>query len=180
MQLFTLALISSACMVSGAVLALHKQNGSLPVMPEVDLTRYQGKWFEIARLPARFERKCAGDVTAEYTLELKGTVCVVNSCREANGHLRQSKGTAELEDPRGPASKLKVRFFWPFYGKYWILGLDPHYRWALVGTPDRRYLWILSRSPHLDRDIYTRILDKARDLGFNTSRVRRTHQTGSI
>lgn len=180
MRLSTLTLFSSACIVSGAALAFHKQNDSLPVVPDVDLAKHQGKWFEIARLPARFERNCAGDVTAEYTLKREGEVQVVNACREANGRRRKAKGIARLQDANGPNSKLKVRFFWPFYGKYWILDLDRQYQRALVGTPDRRYLWVLSRSPHMPTDTYTRILAKARELGFDISRVQRTKQTANI
>lgn len=180
MRLSALTLFSSACILSGAALAFRKHNGSLPVVPDVDLARYLGKWFEIARLPARFERKCAGNVTAEYTLKREGIVQVVNACREANGHQRKAKGIAKLQHPNGPTSKLKVRFFWPFYGKYWILDVDRQYQWALVGVPDRRYLWILSLSPHLSTDTYTRILAKARELGFDVSRVQRTKQTANI
>lgn len=175
MRLSTAALLGSAGILAGVVLASRKENEPLPVAPEVDLERYQGKWFEIARLPARFERKCMGDVTAEYVLRGDGTVQVVNTCRNWGGVWKKAKGVATTRDRRGPKSKLRVRFFWPFYGDYWILQLDPGYQWALVGTPDRRYLWILSRKPELDGGIYAQLLSKARQLGFDVDKVRRTN-----
>src|SRR5689334_22509097 len=136
MRFSTLALFSSACIVSGAALAFQREHDPLPVVPDVDLKRYQGRWFEIARLPARFERECARDVTAEYTLRKDGSVRVVNTCTRKDGSRETAKGVARKRTANGPASKLKVRFFWPFYGDYWIVNLHPAYEWSLVGTPD--------------------------------------------
>lgn len=177
MRLSTLMLLSSACMVTGAALAFQKQNAPLPVVPEVDLKKYQGRWYEIARLPAYFERQCVGDVSAEYTLRSNGTVRVANSCSEKSGKRKVSKGVAKLRDAQGPASKLRVSFFWPFAGDYWILDLDADYRRVLVGTPDRRYLWILSRSPTLSQDTCRELLRKAAALGFDTGRMILTPQS---
>lgn len=177
MRVSTLALFSSACILAGAALAFRNK-ADPPVVAHVDLARYQGKWYEIARLPTRFERDCASDVTAEYQLRKDSSIAVINTCRKPNGELKQSKGTAHLRDPRGPNSKLKVSFFWPFTGDYWILKLDPQYRWSLVGTPDRRYLWLLSRSPQMEPATYQAILQTARQLGFDTNRVQRTKQSG--
>jgi apolipoprotein D and lipocalin family protein len=177
MRLSTLTLVSSICIVSGTALALSKKNLPLPVVPNVDLNRYQGKWYEIARLPARFEQQCVGDVTAEYARLKNGTVSVVNTCKNKDGHWEKSKGVAKLKDKNGPNSKLKVTFFWPFYGDYWIVDLDPSYQWALVGTPNRRYLWILSRTPELPEATYQQLLSKARDLEFDVHPIIRTKQT---
>ena len=148
------ALLSSAFVASGITLLWSKSDAALAVVPHVDLTRYQGKWYEIARLPTRFQRDCASDVTAQYTLQDDGKIEVLNACREANGKLKRAKGIARLRDKQGPNSKLKVRFFFFFSGDYWILDLDKGYKWVLVGTPNRRYLWILepnsgTQSPHL-------------------------------
>lgn len=177
MRTSRLTLLSSVCLVTGTILASQKRNAPLPVVDDVDLSHYQGKWFEIARLPARFERACAADVTAQYSLRVDGSVRVVNRCSEANGHEKIAKGIAKQRNPKGPKSQLKVSFFWPFYGDYWILDLDPQYRWALVGTPDRHYLWVLSREPELAEQTYTRLLAKARTLGFDVARVIRTRQS---
>ncbi len=172
-----MTLVSSACIVSGAALALQRRRDLLAVVPDVDLSRYQGKWYEIARLPAGFERDCAGDVTAEYTLQEDGSVRVVNTCRGNDGRWERSKGVAKLRYSNGPNLKLKVRFAWPFYGDYWILDLDATYQWALVGTPNRRYLWILSRSAELSESTYQQILAKGRELGFDVKPIIRTKQT---
>jgi apolipoprotein D and lipocalin family protein len=122
----------------------------LATVAHVDITRYAGKWFEVARIPNRFERKCVRDVTAEYTLE-KNAIRVRNSCIQADGKLRSANGKALVVDTHSNA-KLKVTFFWPFYGKYWIIGLDPNYRWAVVGEPTRKYLWVLARTSVLSDD----------------------------
>ena len=116
----------------------------------MDLARYAGKWYEIARLPNRFQRDCAANTTATYTLRPDGKITVVNECRKADGRTKSAKGTARVADPKGPNTKLKVTFFWPFSGNYWIIDLDPEYRWVVVGEPGRDYLWILSREPRLD------------------------------
>lgn len=177
MRLSYAALLSSAFVASGITLLWSKNDAALGAEPHVDLTRYQGKWYEIARLPTRFQRDCASDVTAQYTLRNDGKIEVVNACREANGKLKGAKGVARLADKQGPNSKLKVRFFLFFSGDYWILDLDDGYDWALVGTPDRRYLWILSRTPTLAPSICNQLLSKARELGFDVDRVIRTKQT---
>ena len=152
------------------------REGTLKTADQVDLKQYQGRWYEIARLPLRWEKQCAGDVTATYTLRPDGKVDVVNRCLKADGSQSVSKGTAELAKKDGPASKLKVTFFWPFAGDYWILELDPQYRWALVGTPDRNFLWILSRTPLLDKATTDQLLASAKASGFDTSKLIWTKQ----
>lgn len=143
----------------------------------VDLTRYAGKWYELARMPNRFEKKCDRDVTAEYTLD-GDTVRVVNSCVKADGETTMSKGRAKVFD-KATGAKLKVTFFWPFYGDYWILGLDPEYRWAVVGTPDRKYLWVLSRTPSLPQDEMESILKLVEARGYKRTDAVPTRQTGA-
>ena len=140
-----------------AAVALEGRKDELEVVQSVDLTRYIGRWYEIARLPNRFEKKCADSVTATYTLRSDGKVEVVNRCRKENGKYTTATGKAKVVDKKTNA-KLKVTFFWPFYGDYWILDLGPNYEYAVVGSPDRDYLWILSRTPQLDEQLVQRLL----------------------
>jgi apolipoprotein D and lipocalin family protein len=143
----------------------------LQVVPSVDLARYAGKWHEIARLPNWFQRGCATAATATYTLRPDGKVTVLNECRAAGGKVKQAKGTAKVASASGPNTKLKVTFFWPFYGDYWIIDLDPEYRWAVVGEPGRKYLWILAREPRMEEALYRRLLDRATAQGYDVSKI---------
>jgi apolipoprotein D and lipocalin family protein len=149
----------------------------LQVVPEVDLARYAGKWYEIARLPNRFQRDCVSDVTATYSLRPDGKITVLNQCRQSDGRMKSSRGTARVAGKGGPNSKLRVTFFWPFSGNYWIIDLDSDYRWAVVGEPDRKYLWILSRDPQLDESVYAQIVERIRGQGYEVSRLQRTTHT---
>ena len=156
-----------------AGMAAVDRKGELAVVGAVDLSRYAGRWYEIARLPNRFEKKCADSVTATYTLRSDGKVEVVNRCRKANGEYTTARGKAKIVDKKTNA-KLKVTFFWPFYGDYWILDLGPNYEYAVVGAPNRDYLWILSRTPQLDEQLYQRLLREMATRGFATDRMIRT------
>ena len=146
------------------------------VVPQVDLSRYAGKWFEIARLPNRFQRKCASDTTATYKLRPDGKIEVRNECRTADGGTTSATGSARVASKDGPNTKLKVTFFWPFSGDYWIIDLDKDYRWAAIGEPGRKYFWILSREPHLDEATVSGILDRARAQGYSLESLVRTRQ----
>ena len=163
-------------MVAGVTVLLRAKDPDLPLVSGLDLQRYQGKWYEIARLPSRFERKCASDVMANYTLRPDGKIAVENTCRESNGKIATTRGTARLAEKDGPTSKLKVTFFWPFAGDYWVLDLDPAYSRALVGTPNREYLWVLSRTPEMAAPQYEHVLARARELGFPIMKMERTQQ----
>jgi apolipoprotein D and lipocalin family protein len=143
-------------------------------VPSVNLDRYMGKWYEIARLPNRFQRECASDTTASYTLRPNGKITVINECRKSDGRLKSARGTARVASGKGPNTKLKVTFFWPFYGNYWIIDLDEKYRWAVVGEPDRKYLWILSREPKLDEGLYGQILARAKNQGYDVAPLLKT------
>ena len=163
------------------VRAERKEKEPLRVVPTVDLPRYAGLWYEVARLPNRFEEKCAGDVTAEYTVKGAGRLKVVNRCRKQDGRLTEAVGDAKLADKAGPNSRLKVRFapgflsFLPFvWGDYQIIELAPDYTYAVVGAPDRKYLWVLSRTPQMDEATYQRLTEAARSQGFDVSRLIRT------
>ena len=148
-------------------------------VPLVDLDRYAGEWFEIARLPNRFQRQCVGDVRASYSTRSDGRLDVVNRCRTIDGQ-SEARGVARIVDDRTFA-RLKVRFApaWlsplPFvWGDYWIIGLAPDYSWAVIGEPGRDYLWILARSPHLDDASVAAARAAARASGYDVERLVQT------
>jgi apolipoprotein D and lipocalin family protein len=143
----------------------------LAVVPRVDLGRYMGTWYEIASYPTWFQKGCAAS-TATYSLNPDGTVDVLNQCRK-EGELTAARGTAWVPDPADPA-KLRVRFFWPFSGEYWIIDLGPDYEYAVVGHPSRDYLWVLSRTPRMEADLYARILERLKRSGYDPARLVRT------
>lgn len=154
----------------------EKKKDELRVVDSVDLSRYVGTWYEIARLPNSFQKKCADSVTANYTLRADGKVDVVNRCRKPSGEYTTAKGKAKIVDKQTNA-KLKVTFFWPFYGDYWILDLGQNYEYAVVGDPSRKYLWILSRTPRMDEGLYQQLLSRMAGRGFKTEMMIRTVQT---
>jgi len=141
------------------------------VIGYVDLNRYTGTWYEIARFPNSFERglKC---VTATYTLRDDGRITILNKGHKIENPdiVKQSQGIAWVPDMTYPA-KLKVRFFWPFSGDYWIIELDPSYRFVLVGDPSMKYLWVLSRKKTLGESDYKHLLEKAKENGFDISKL---------
>jgi len=149
----------------------------LQVVPSVDLSRYVGRWYEIASIPTWFQKGCVGS-TAEYSLRPDGDIDVVNQCRrEPGGALDTARGKAWVTDPATNA-KLKVQFFWPFRGDYWIIDLGRDYDYAVVGHPSRDYLWILSRRPLMDAEMYARILERLRQKGYDVERLLKTRQPG--
>ena len=154
----------------------HAPSGPpLQTVERVDLGRYAGKWYEIATIPMSFQKGCTG-VTANYTIRPDGDVDVVNTCRKEtlDGPERQATAKAWSVDPSN--AKLVVRFFWPFTGDYWIIDLDPDYRWAVVGHPSREYLWILSRTPQMDPATYDGILARLRAQSYDTTKLVKTPQ----
>lgn len=134
-------------------------------VPYVDLERYMGKWYEIAAYPQSFQKDCVKS-RAEYSLRDDGKVNVINSCQLKNGETKVAKGTAKVVDKASNA-KLKVTFFWPFYGDYWIIDLGQDYEYVVVGAPGRDYLWILSRKPEMREAVYQRILRGIENQGFS-------------
>jgi len=147
------------------------------VVAEVDLERYTGKWYEIASFPQFFQRGCVAS-TATYALRDDGRLDVLNQCRDESfdGKLRQAEGVAWIVDPSESKAKLKVRFFWPFAGDYWIIELDSDYEYAVIGHPSREYLWILSRTPTMPADRYARVLEQIESHGYALDRLNRTPQ----
>ena len=168
-------LITLLTLIASAAIAVEDRTDELKVVQSVDLTRYVGLWYEISRLPNTFQKKCSGVVTANYTMRADGKIEVINRCLKASGKYATAKGTAKIVDKKTNA-KLKVTFFWPFYGDYWILDLGPNYEYAVVGEPGRKYLWILSRSPQMDEELYQQLLQKMAAQGFNTELMIRTSQ----
>jgi len=164
-------------LLASLLMTMAQAPATVRTVPAVDLDRYVGDWFEVARYPNWFQRKCAGDVRASYARRGDGQIDVVNRCTSADGSTSEARGVARLADA-GTSAKLKVRFgpavlsFLPFiWGDYWIIGLADDYAWAVVGTPDRKYLWILARTPRLDAAAFERALAAARASGFDTSRL---------
>lgn len=171
--------LSIAAMIVAAGFLRAASREKLPpleTVARVDLFRYMGKWYEIASFPQWFQRGCVS-TTATYTLRQDGTVEVLNQCREKalDGKGKRAKGRAWVVD-RTSNAKLKVRFFWPFSGDYWIIDLDDDYQYAVVGHPSRNYLWILSRTPQIDQGAYDGILVRLRALGYDLTPLQKTLQ----
>ena len=143
----------------------------LEVVPYVELNRYLGKWYEIAHLPIRFENGCT-DITATYSLSKDGNVSVLNECLR-DGKLKQAKGKAKVVD-KNTGAKLKVTFFWPFSADYWITDLGNNYDYAVVGTPNRKYLWILSRTPQMDDRLFSQLVESVKSKGFDANKLIKT------
>jgi apolipoprotein D and lipocalin family protein len=163
-----LAALCSGCVASSGV-------SPLKTVAHVDLARYVGTWHEIARYPNSFQKGCTGS-TATYTLREDGEIDVVNRCRDdSDGSLREAKGRAWVVDPTSNA-RLKVSFFWPFRGDYWIIGLGNDYEFAVVGAPSRKYLWVLSRTPLMDDEVFNGIMQSIEQLGFERDRVVKSAQ----
>lgn len=159
------------------LLARHNaQAQKLQTVQKVDINRYAGKWYEIASFPQRFQKGCTA-TTAEYTVCGDGTVLVVNSCNKGSltGPKDVAKGKAWVTDKETNA-KLKVQFQWPFSGKYWIIDLADDYSYAVVSHPNKKYLWILSRRPQMNEDVYAGITDRLRAKGFDLTKLRKTQQ----
>jgi len=166
-------IILSFLILSCAVQTFQAADAAAPLstVSFVDIPRYMGTWYEIAKLPNWFEKGLVG-VTANYTLLPNGKVRVLNSgyMLSFDGKLKKAKGKAVVVDKQTNA-KLKVSFFWPFYGDYWILELSENYEYVVVGTPSREFLWILSRTPQMDSALYADLVQLAAAKGFDTARL---------
>ena len=153
-----------------------REDAPLRTVPYVDLERYAGTWYEIASYPQRFQKGCTA-TTAAYALRKDGTIQVVNRCNRDSLDGRQTiaRGQARVVDRKSNA-KLEVSFFWPFWGDYWIIDLDPEYRYAVVGHPNRKYLWILSRARTMDSLVYSGILERLTAQGYDIAKLQVTLQ----
>lgn len=166
-------------MMASAVTLLAATGDStvpLQTVTHVDVNRYMGKWYEIASFPMYFQKGCVAS-TANYTLRTDGDVDVLNECRKntLDGKLKTAKGKAWIVDRKSNA-RLKVRFFWPFSGDYWIIDLDADYQYAVIGHPKRTYLWILSRSPQMDPAVYDGIIERLKKQHYDVTRLNKTLQ----
>lgn len=151
----------------------------LAVVRHVEIERYLGTWYEIARYPNRFQKECVA-VTADYSLRDDGKIRVLNACRKGNldGPIKSIEGKAWVVD-RKTNAKLKVQFFWPFRGAYWIIDLGADYDYAVVGHPNRKYLWILSRTPEMEPALYEAIAQRLPGQGYDPARLQKTLQPES-
>ncbi len=180
MRLMSLVFVMFTFLAGFAMVAPSRAaDKPLETVASVDLERYLGLWYEIASYPAWFQKNCTA-VTADYSLREDGRIKVINSCRKGSldGKAKQSTGKAKVVDAATNA-KLKVSFFGPFWGDYWVIDLDPDYQWAVVGVPNRKYLWVLSRTPQMDKEIYEGITSRLRDHGYDPARLNRTLQPES-
>ena len=166
----------------GGIGLAHAQNASPPPAPlssvaAVDVPRYMGTWYEVAKYPNWFQRKCASSTQANYSLQSDGRVKVLNRCKNEQGEWTEALGAAK-QIGGSTSAKLKVRFapewlsFIPqVWGDYWIIDLDPQYQWVVVSEPDRDYLWVLSRTPSLPAPLYQQLQAKLERLGFDLKRL---------
>ena len=155
-------------------------DGPLATIPSLDVPRYIGRWYEIAKYPNRFQKRCVGDTTAEYSLQPNGNLQVINRCRMEDGQFDEAIGAARQIGERW-SPKLEVRFapawlsFIPaVWGNYWVIDLDTDYQLVAVSEPKREYLWILSRSPKVSPDVYDNLLQRLRNKGFDTRKLEMT------
>ena len=167
-----------------SVVTIGGTDPPLRVVDSVDLNRYAGKWFEIARLPNKSQHQCAGDVVVQYAARADARVDVVKQCRAGDGQIEQAHGIARRAGDGKNNAVLQVRFapsilsFLPMVWRdYWIIGLGPDYTWSVVGAPGRDSLWILSRTPHLSNLAYEQALEIAKGNGFDVTKVVKTEHT---
>jgi len=157
-------------------------SGPLTTIASLDVPRYMGTWYEIAKYPNWFQKKCVAETKAEYRLQAGGTVQVINRCRRENGDIDEALGEARQIGP-STSPKLKVRFapswlsFLPFvWGNYWVVDLDVSYQLVAVSEPKREYLWVLSRTPTVSPDAYDALLGRLKAQGFDLNRLVLTKQ----
>ena len=176
--LIVAALAGSALLLGGCATVFSRHPVGNAAVPQpakaVELQRYLGKWYELARYEQGFQKDCDG-VTAEYALRDDGKISVLNRCRKPDGSIDDAKGTAKIVDTVTNA-KLKVSFFGPFYGDYWVLDHADDYSWSIVGEQSGRYLWLLSRDATPGQDKFDALIARARALGYDTSMLRITKQ----
>lgn len=178
-----LSAAAATAVMTGVTLAYARKKKKdnyqlLDVVKQVDLDKYMGEWYEIARMPAHFEKECYR-ATATYSKNEDGTINVVNTCHknDVNGPLKVVTGKAFIADKETNA-KLKVQFFWPFKGDYWILDIGDSYEYALVGEPSRKNMWILSRTSEISLEALQSLVERANSKGFDTEKLIYTEQMG--
>lgn len=172
----TLRLLALALLCWGAS-AGAQTSAPLAPIAALDVPRYMGTWYEIAKYPAWFQRRCVSGTSAQYSLLEGGRVQVLNRCKMANGEWNEALGVAR-QLGGATSAQLKVRFapdwlsFIPMvWGDYWVVALDPQYQWSIVSEPSRQYLWILSRTPTLPRATYEQLLQQLGSMGFDLQKI---------
>lgn len=179
-----IAILVSAALLIIAARSRAAEPTPLATIPSLDATRYMGTWYEIAKYPNRFQRKCASDTTATYRLRDDGMVQVINRCLTKDGKQEVADGIAhQIGGSHSP--KLEVRFapaflsFIPLvWGDYWVIDLDEGYQLSAVSEPGRQYLWILARTPRVDPQAYQALLERLAAKGFDLSKLEKTVHTG--
>ena len=184
MKLSRIITVIAVIAVSAVLVAAQSQarKPELKTVPSVDLQKYAGKWYEIARYPNRFQKQCVGNTMATYNLKPNGRVEVINECLKKDGTMDRAKGDARIVDKTTNA-KLEVRFAPAFlsfipvvWGDYWVIDLEKDYKYAAVGDPSRKYLWILSRTPAMDEPVYQALLRRLEAQGFDPGKLEKTTQ----
>lgn len=182
MKIFNFSWILMSFLLFTASVEAQKKVNELATVPSVDLKQYNGKWFEIARYPNKFQKQCVGNTTAAYTQKSNGKIEVVNECLKKDGTVDKAEGEAKVVK-NSNNSKLEVRFapkvlsfISAVWGDYWIIDLDENYQYAVIGDPKREYFWILSRKPEMNDALYQDILRRAETKGFNPAKVVKTPQ----
>jgi apolipoprotein D and lipocalin family protein len=187
MKLFFFALSSLFFAVisqaqSPAPLPAASVAGPLESIASLDVTRYMGTWYEIAKYPNKFQKKCIAETRAEYQLKTNGRVQVTNQCKTENGSLDEAIGEAR-QLGTSSSSKLQVRFapVWlswlpVVWGNYWVIDLDPAYQLVAVSEPEREYLWVLSRTPQVSAEAFNALMARLKTQGFELGRLERTKQ----
>lgn len=180
--LFCLISLSATANGGSAENAAQSSGGVLRTIPSLDVARYMGTWFEIAKYPTWFQKKCTGGSKADYSLMRDGRVQVINRCRLAGGDLSEAIGVARQAGP-STSARLEVRFapswlsFLPFvWGNYWVIDLDDDYELVAVSEPNKEYLWILSRTPRIDPVRYNALLNRLQQKGFDLEKLELTKQ----
>ncbi|WP_367652074.1 lipocalin family protein [Polynucleobacter antarcticus] len=182
-----LSLLSAAIVMvfSLSTIQAKAQSTDLPpvqTITSLDVSRYLGTWYEIAKFPNWFQRKCISDTKAVYSTKPDGNLQVLNSCRLSNGDISTAEGEARQIGAKD-SPKLEVRFapvwlsFLPMvWGDYWVIDLDSQYQLAVVSDPRREYLWILSRTPQIDLSVYEQLLQKLKQQQFDVLKLELTPQ----
>jgi len=173
-------LLITVCLAFSGMAQINNESREPRVVKYVDLERYTGVWYEIAKIPNPFQKKCAQNTTAEYTIREDGKIDVVNRCTKENEEIITAKGLAKIVDT-STFAKLKVSFvsllgIRLFWGDYWIIGLDDDYRWAIVGDPSRKYGWILSRTTQLSDNERNKVNELLKAQGYDPERFMDTVQ----
>lgn len=171
------------CVASALPHLAYAQESSVKTITSLDVPRYMGTWYEIAKFPNWFQKKCVSNTQAVYSIRSDGNLKVLNSCRTADGEITEAEGTARQIGAKD-SPKLEVRFApaWlsflaMVWGDYWVIDLDPQYQLAAISDPRREYLWVLSRTPQLDKKIYDALLQRLQSQQFDIRKLELTSQT---